>query len=59
MAIRIVKNPISRAELLKERKERWSQLSLCEQLGNIGSEVHRTALAEGKNAERFALAARA
>ena len=53
MAIRIIKYPISRAELLRERKERWSQLSLCEQLGNIGSEVHRTALAEGKNAERF------
>jgi len=31
----------------------WQRLSLCEQLGNIGSEVHRTALAEGKNAERF------
>ena len=32
---------------------RWQTLSLAEQLGNIGSEVHRSALAEGKNAERF------
>lgn len=31
----------------------WGLLSLSEQLGNIGSEVHRAALAEGKNAERF------
>ena len=31
----------------------WQTLSLAEQLGNIGSEVHRSALAEGKNAERF------
>lgn len=32
---------------------RWHTLSLAEQLGNIGSEVHRSALAEGKNAKRF------
>jgi len=32
---------------------KWKTLSLCEQLGNIGSEVHRSALAQGKNAERF------
>jgi len=32
---------------------RWQTLSLAEQLGNIGGEVHRSALAEGKNVERF------
>ncbi len=32
---------------------RWQKLSLAEQLGNIGSEVHRSVLAEGKNTDRF------
>ena len=32
---------------------RWATMSLAEQLGNIGSEVHRARLAQHKNAERF------
>ena len=32
---------------------RWNTFSLAEQLGNIGSEVSRTALAQGKDDERF------
>lgn len=31
----------------------WRRLSLAEQMGNIGSEVHRAALSRGKNAARF------
>jgi hypothetical protein len=37
--------------------DRWQSLTLCEQMGNIGGEVHRARLAQGKNEERF-LAAR-
>ncbi len=33
--------------------ERWSQLSLCEQLGNIGSEVGRAARWQGKDEKAF------
>ncbi|OGG79128.1 hypothetical protein A3A39_00710 [Candidatus Kaiserbacteria bacterium RIFCSPLOWO2_01_FULL_54_13] len=36
---------------------RWRTLSLAEQLGNIGSEVHRARLAQHTNEQRF-LAAR-
>ena len=32
---------------------RWHTLSLAEQLGNIGSEVHRARIAEQKNQSRF------
>ena len=32
---------------------RWFELSLAEQLGNIGSEVSRTRLAQGKDEKRF------
>jgi|SRR3989344_4634706 len=32
---------------------RWYTMSLAEQLGNIGSEVHRARLAEHTNKERF------
>lgn len=32
---------------------RWFQLSLMEQLGNIGSEVGRAAKAQGKDGQRF------
>lgn len=32
---------------------RWHTLSLAEQLGNIGSEVSRARLSEGKDASRF------
>jgi len=32
---------------------RWQTLSLPEQLGNIGSEVHRARIAEQKNQNRF------
>lgn len=34
-------------------KERWHTLSLAEQLGNIGSEVHRARLAEHTHETRF------
>ena len=32
---------------------RWHMLTLAEQLGNIGSEVSRAAVAQGKDEERF------
>jgi len=32
---------------------RWYELSLAEQMGNIGSEVSRARLAQGKDDERF------
>lgn len=32
---------------------RWHMLTLAEQLGNIGSEVSRASLSEGKDEERF------
>ena len=32
---------------------RWRELSLMEQLGNIGSEVSRAAMAQGKDEKRF------
>lgn len=32
---------------------RWHQMTLAEQLGNIGSEVSRANLSEGKNQKRF------
>lgn len=32
---------------------RWNKMTLSEQLGNIGSEVSRANLAEGKNKKRF------
>lgn len=32
---------------------RWHTMTLAEQLANIGSEVHRARLAQGKNDERF------
>ena len=32
---------------------RWRAMTLAEQLGNIGSEVHRARLAQGKNDVRF------
>jgi len=32
---------------------RWQNFSLAEQLGNIGSEVHRARVAEAKNEGRF------
>ncbi|MDP2651442.1 MAG: hypothetical protein Q8O98_02515 [bacterium] len=34
-------------------KGRWFELSLAEQMGNIGSEVGRAANTQGKNEERF------
>ena len=34
-------------------KERWHKLSLAEQLGNIGSEVGRSAKWQGKNKDSF------
>src|SRR3989338_10100717 len=33
--------------------ERWYQMTLAEQIGNIGSEISRTASAQGKNENRF------
>lgn len=33
--------------------ERWRQMTLAEQMGNIGSEVSRAANAQGKNETRF------
>jgi|SRR3989344_4388616 len=36
---------------------RWHTMTLAEQMGNIGSEVNRARLSEGKNEQRF-LAAR-
>lgn len=35
----------------------WAKRTLCEQMGNIGSEIHRARNAEGKDEKRF-LAAR-
>lgn len=35
---------------------RWHEFTLAEQLGNIGGEVHRAAIAQEKNAEDFRLA---
>ena len=32
---------------------RWFGLTLCEQMGNIGSEVHRAASARGESDENF------
>src|SRR3989344_7991691 len=32
---------------------RWNQMTLSDQLGNIGSEVSRANLAEGKDKKRF------
>jgi hypothetical protein len=32
---------------------RWHTLSLADQLGNIGSEVHRARVAQGMSASRF------
>lgn len=32
---------------------RWYTFSLCEQLGNIGSEVSRARLSQGKDGKRF------
>ncbi len=32
---------------------RWFTFTLAEQLGNIGSEVHRARLSQGKDATRF------
>lgn len=32
---------------------KWSKLSLCEQLGNIGSEVSRASRTEGKDQKLF------
>ena len=32
---------------------RWFELTLAQQLGNIGSEVSRARLSQGKNEERF------
>ncbi len=37
---------------------RWQELSLMEQLGNIGSEVGRAAKWQGKDKEAFELAAK-
>lgn len=44
-----------RAEYIHKElaKGRWFELSLAEQMGNIGSEVGRVANAQGKNEERF------
>ncbi len=33
--------------------ERWRRMTLAEQIGNIGSEVSRTASAQGKDESRF------
>ena len=33
--------------------ERWHRMTLAEQIGNIGSEVSRTASAQGKDQNRF------
>jgi len=33
--------------------ERWRRMTLAEQIGNIGSEVSRTASAQGQNENRF------
>ncbi|OHA18045.1 MAG: hypothetical protein A2664_00480 [Candidatus Taylorbacteria bacterium RIFCSPHIGHO2_01_FULL_46_22b] len=35
---------------------RWYQMNLSEQMGNIGSEVSRANLSQGKNNERFEVA---
>ncbi|MBI5645085.1 hypothetical protein HY970_03220 [Candidatus Kaiserbacteria bacterium] len=35
---------------------RWRAFSLCEQLGNIGSEIHRARLAETSSEQRFSAA---
>ena len=37
---------------------RWFELTLAEQLGNVGSEVHRALAAEGRNSEDFQAAFR-
>ena len=34
-------------------KERWFRLSLCEQLGNIGSEIHRALHWKDKDQKNF------
>jgi hypothetical protein len=34
-------------------KGRWQKLCLAEQLGNIGSEVHRALMWQGKDKKRF------
>ena len=34
-------------------RERWHTLSLAEQMGNIGGEVHRARMAQGVHEERF------
>lgn len=33
--------------------ERWQRMTLAEQIGNIGSEISRTASAQGKDENRF------
>lgn len=39
--------------LHKNLQERWFEMSLAEQLGNIGSEVGRAARTQNQNPERF------
>jgi len=69
MDIIIIKEPISRAELkiIAEKRfavdrkflhgdsieERWRRMTFAEQMGNIGSEVSRAGLSQGKNDTRF------
>jgi len=37
----------------KELGERWHAMTLAEQMGNIGSEVHRARLSYGRDETRF------
>lgn len=39
--------------LHKNLQEKWSKMSLVEQMGNIGSEVGRAAKSQTQNLERF------
>lgn len=39
--------------LHKNLQEKWSKMSLVEQMGNIGSEVGRAAKSQTQNSERF------
>lgn len=43
----------SMAIFSNELKARWHTMSLAEQLGNVGSEVHRARVTQHKNDKRF------
>ena len=57
MAVKIVKNPISKNKQLVQHKDlaagNWSKLSLAEQLGNVGSEINRALNWQNKDEKLF------